>query len=165
MAIGAPLIENMKLGEGLEEEFTAGRLLVAKTKAEVKNLVYRCQTLDAAQGDHLRKVDEYEKSLGECRLKVSQTEARMQALQETCKEVESRRRSLEEQVDALNHECSKLRAQEQVQSLGPTQATDASVQEALEKQLEQNLEQHQKQLTALRDEIAAKEAQIEQLKE
>ena len=101
----------------------------------------------------------------EWRLKLSQTEARMLALQETAKDSESRKRALEEQVDSLNHECSRLRAQEQVQSLGPTQATDSTVQEALEKQLEQNLEQHQKQVTAFRDEIAAKEAQIDQLRE
>ena len=90
----------------------------------------------------------------------------MYALQETAKEVESRKRALEEQVDSLNHECSRLRAQEQMQSLGPTtQVADSTVLEALEKQLEQNLEQHQRQVTSFRDEIAAKEAQIDQLRE
>ena len=110
------------------------------------------------------QIDEYEKSLGECRLKVAQTEARMSALQETAKDIEARKRALEEQVDALNHECTRLRAQEQVQSLGPAQA-DTTVQEALEKQLEQNREQHQKQVAALRDEIDAKQALVDQLRE
>jgi kinesin family protein 5 len=161
-AIGAPLVDNVKLGERLEEEFTAARLLVAKTKSEVKNLVYRCQTLESTQTDCNKKIDEYEKSLGECRLKVSQTEARMTALQETAKDVDSRKRALEEQLDALNHECTRLRAQ----SIGPAvQATDSAVQGVLEKQLEQNLEQHQKQVTALRDEISAKQAQIDQLRD
>jgi len=55
-AIGAPLVENMKLGDKLEEEFTAARLLVAKTKSEVKNLVHRCQTLESSQTDATKKV-------------------------------------------------------------------------------------------------------------
>lgn len=169
-ALGAPLIDNTKFGDGLEDDFAAGRLFVVKAKTDVKNILQRCQTLEAEKIEHTKKMEEHEKSLGECRLKLTQTEARMLILQDTAKEMELRRRNLEEQVDALNHECSRLRAQEQVQSLGPAQAADASdprvsVQEALEKQLEQNLEQHQKQLTALRDEMAAKEAQIDQLRE
>ena len=55
-AIGAPLVENLKLGEKVEEEFTAARLLVAKTKAEVKNLVHRCNTLETQQADCNKKV-------------------------------------------------------------------------------------------------------------
>lgn len=54
-------------------------------------------------------MDEYEKSLAECRLKIAQTEAKMNALQETAKDVESRKRALEEQVDALNHEVKSKR--------------------------------------------------------
>jgi chromosome segregation ATPase len=104
--------------------------------------------------------------LGECRLKVAQTEGRITTLQETSKEIESRKRALEEQVDALNHECTRLRAQEQVQSLGPAAAqADATVREALEKQLEQNREQHQKQVQNLRDEIDAKQAMVDQMRE
>jgi kinesin family protein 5 len=55
-AIGAPLVENIKLGEKVDEEFTAARLLVAKTKAEVKNLVHRCQSLESTQTDCNKKV-------------------------------------------------------------------------------------------------------------
>lgn len=109
-------------------------------------------------------MDEYEKSLGECRLKIAQTEAKMNALQETAKDVESRKRALEEQVDQLNHECSRLRAQEQVQSLGPSKV-DTSVQEALQSQLEENRAQHQKQVQALRDEIDSKQNLVDQLRE
>jgi len=54
-AIGAPLVENIKLGDKVEEEFTAARLLVAKTKAEVKNLVHRCQSLESTQTDCNKK--------------------------------------------------------------------------------------------------------------
>lgn len=55
-AIGAPLVENIKLGEKVEEEFTAARLLVAKTKTEVKNLVHRCTSLENTQTDCNKKV-------------------------------------------------------------------------------------------------------------
>lgn len=66
-------------------------------------------------------------------------------------------------MDSLNHECTRLRAQE---SLGPATAqADTTVKEALEKQLEQNREQHQKQVQNLRDEIDAKQAVIDQLRE
>ena len=89
--------------------------------------------------------------------------ARMNALQETTRDVESKKRALEEQIDSLNHECTRLRT-EQVQSLGPEKA-DTNVQEALTQQLEVNREQHQKQVQALRDEIDAKQLVIEQLRE
>lgn len=55
-ALGAPVVENLKLGDRVEEEFTAARLLVAKTKAEVKNLVHRCQSLETNQTDCNKKV-------------------------------------------------------------------------------------------------------------
>lgn len=55
-AIGSPIVENIKLGEKVEEEFTAARLMVAKAKAEVKNLVHRCQTLESSQMDCNKKV-------------------------------------------------------------------------------------------------------------
>lgn len=58
-AIGSPIVENMKLGEKVEEEFTAARLMVAKAKAEVKNLVHRCQTLETSQMDCNKKVNKY----------------------------------------------------------------------------------------------------------
>lgn len=54
-AIGSPIVENIKLGEKVEEEFTAARLMVAKAKAEVKNLVHRCQTLETSQMDCNKK--------------------------------------------------------------------------------------------------------------
>jgi kinesin family protein 5 len=61
-AIGAPLVETIKLGDKVEEEFTAARLLVAKTKAEVKNLVHRCQSLETTQTDCNKKVTKLERT-------------------------------------------------------------------------------------------------------
>ena len=101
----------------LEEEFT-----VARFKSEVKNLVQRCQGLETFQADSNKKVSEYEKELCECRLLISQHEARMQTLSESMKEAEARKREsakarkrgLEEEVDALHEVCAMLKAAEQV---------------------------------------------------
>lgn len=40
----------------IEEEFTVARLYISKMKSEVKNLVQRCQGLEASQIDSNKKV-------------------------------------------------------------------------------------------------------------
>lgn len=40
----------------IEEEFTVARLYISKMKSEVKNLVQRCQGLEATQMDSNKKV-------------------------------------------------------------------------------------------------------------
>lgn len=65
----------------LEEEFTVARLFINKMKSEAKNLAQRCSNLENQQQDTNKKVHEYEKDLGECRLLISQHEARMKSLQ------------------------------------------------------------------------------------
>lgn len=58
----------------------------------------------------LLQISEYEKGLAESRLLISQHEARMKSLQESMKEAENKKRSLEESVDALREECAKMKA-------------------------------------------------------
>lgn len=94
----------------VEEEFTVARLYISKLKSEVKNLVSRLQSLESSQTDSNKKVSEYEKDLAECRLLISQHEARMKSLQESMREAENRKRQLEENVDTLREECAKMRA-------------------------------------------------------
>lgn len=65
----------------VEEEFTVARLYISKMKSEAKNIAQRCQNLESSQSDSNKKVSEYEKDLGECRLLISQHEARMKSLQ------------------------------------------------------------------------------------
>ena len=65
----------------VEEEFTVARLFINKMKSEAKNLAQRCSNLESQQQDSNKKVHEYEKDLGECRLLISQHEARMKSLQ------------------------------------------------------------------------------------
>ena len=45
---------------------------------------------------------------------AGQHEAKMKSLSENIKEVESKKRGLEEQMDALNEEVSKMKATEQM---------------------------------------------------
>ncbi|KAG7173806.1 Kinesin heavy chain-like 2 [Homarus americanus] len=138
----------------LEEEFTMARLYVSKMKSEVRNLVQRCSTLE-----NFQKIDEYERELSDCRLLISQHEARMRTLQDSMHEVEVRKRQLEEQVDSLSEEVAQLKAAE-----GLNQSEGLS-KEALEKQMETHRELHQKQVVQLRLEINAKQALVEDLKD
>lgn len=101
-------------GSKIEEEFTVARLYVSKMKSEVKNLVHKAALLETAQSDGLGKLESLEKELSESRLLVGQHEAKMKSLSETMKEVEGKKRSLEEQVDLLNEDVSKLKAQEKM---------------------------------------------------
>ncbi|XP_063599243.1 kinesin heavy chain-like [Penaeus indicus] len=143
----------------LEEEFTMARLYVSKMKSEVRNLVQRCSTLENFQGDCNKKIDDYEKELSECRLLISQHEARMKTLQESMHEVEVRKRQLEEQVDTLTEDVTRLKAAEGLS------ISEGESKEALEKQMETHRDLHQKQVVLLRQEINQKQALIEDLKD
>ncbi|EEB19529.1 Kinesin heavy chain, putative [Pediculus humanus corporis] len=154
----------------IEEEFTVARLYISKMKSEVKNLVQRCQGLEASQIDSNKKVSEFEKDLGECRLLISQHEARMKSLQESMREAENKKRTLEEEVDALREECAKMKAAEKVQTLSTKEKAEekaeaTKMKEALEIQMDQLREAHQKQVAALRDEIGQKQELINEVKD
>ncbi len=101
-------------GGKVEEEFTVARLYVSKMKSEVKNLVHKATLLEQAQTDGMAKAGGLEKELSEARLLIGQHEAKMKSMSETMKEVDSKKRGLEDQVDALNEEIQKLKAEEQM---------------------------------------------------
>ncbi|KAL0268508.1 UNVERIFIED_CONTAM: hypothetical protein PYX00_010425 [Menopon gallinae] len=154
----------------VEEELTVARLYISKMKSEVKNLVQRCQGLEASQVDSNKKVSEFEKDLAECRLLISQHEARMKSLQESMREAENKKRTLEEEVDALREECAKMKAAEKVHTLSSKEKAEEKAEankmkEALEVQMDQLRDAHQKQVCALRDEIAEKQALINEVKD
>lgn len=92
--------------------------------------------------------------MAECRLLISQHEARMQTLSESMKEAETRKRSLEEDVDALREECAKLKAAEQVQAVTNKEKAEekeaaTKMRVALEEQMDQLRDAHQKQVDYL----------------
>lgn len=82
---------------------------------------------------------------------VSQHEARMQTLSEAMKEAETRKRTLEEEVDSLREECAKLKAAEQVQAVSNKEKVEekeaaTKMRVALEEQMDQLRDVHQKQV-------------------
>uniref|UniRef100_A0A672JQS3 Kinesin-like protein n=1 Tax=Salarias fasciatus TaxID=181472 RepID=A0A672JQS3_SALFA len=154
IAVGSNDIKQHEGGSGLiDEEFTVARLYISKMKSEVKTMVKRCKQLESTQSESNKKMDENEKELAACQLRISQHEAKIKSLTEYLQNVEHKKRQLEENVDSLNEELVKLSAQGKFCS------------EAVEKQIHSHREAHQKQISSLRDELDNKEKLITELQE
>uniref|UniRef100_A0A8C0B0W5 Kinesin-like protein n=1 Tax=Buteo japonicus TaxID=224669 RepID=A0A8C0B0W5_9AVES len=95
----------------IDEEFTVARLYISKMKSEVKTMVKRCKQLEGTQAESNKKMEENEKELAACQLRISQHEAKIKSLTEYLQNVEQKKRQLEESVDSLNEELVQLRAQ------------------------------------------------------
>uniref|UniRef100_A0A665XFJ3 Kinesin-like protein n=1 Tax=Echeneis naucrates TaxID=173247 RepID=A0A665XFJ3_ECHNA len=155
-------------GSGLiDEEFTVARLYISKMKSEVKTMVKRCKQLESTQSESNKKMDENEKELAACQLRISQHEAKIKSLSEYLQNVEHKKRQLEENVDSLNEELVKLSAQEKVHAMEKENEiqTANEVKEAVEKQIHSHREAHQKQISSLRDELDNKEKLITDLQD
>ncbi|XP_041365927.1 kinesin heavy chain-like isoform X2 [Gigantopelta aegis] len=159
--------------EKIEEDFTLARLYISKMKSEVKTLVTRLHSIETNQEDTSKKLGQAEKELSDCKLTIQQHEAKISTLTETIHDIDSKKRKLEESVDYLNEEVAKLRVQEQMHATVLSQQKEESdklqseveMKQTLESQMEMHREQHQKQLSALREEIASKQGVIDNLKE
>lgn len=82
------------------------------------------------------------------------------------REAENKKRTLEENVDALREECAKLKAAEQVTTVNAEEKQKADqLRVAFENQMDQLRDAHTKQVAALRDEISEKQEMINELKE
>lgn len=82
------------------------------------------------------------------------------------REAENKKRTLEENVDALREECTKLKAAEQITAVSAEEKKEAAqLRVALEEQMDQLRDAHQKQVAALRDEISEKQQLINEIKE
>ena len=150
----------------IEEEFTVARLYISKMKSEAKNITQRCSNLEVQQQTTSKKNSVYEKELSDCRLLISQHEARMKSLQESMRESENKKRSLEESVDALREECAKLKASEKLTSVNAEEKQKAEqLRVEFVGQMDQLRDGHTKQVASLRDEISEKQEQINELKE
>merc|ERR1712223_2122104 len=150
----------------IEEEFTVARLYVSKMKSEAKNLVSRAATLEQQQSEATKKSEVLEKELGDCRLVIVQHEAKMKTLNETVRESDAKKRSLEEELDSLHEKVTQLKASEQMHAVASEeQLKQTDVKEALEEQLSQHREQHQKQGAQLRNEITEKQTAMEELRD
>lgn len=67
------LFQQHEGGSGMiDEEFTVARLYISKMKSEVKTMVKRCKQLEGTQSESNKKMDENEKELAACQLRISQ---------------------------------------------------------------------------------------------
>ena len=92
----------------IDDEFTAARLLVSKVKSEVSTLVERCEKLDGDKTSFQSSLELKTKTLDETKLKLSQHENKVSTLSMCLKDVESKRRDLEDQVSELHEEIARL---------------------------------------------------------
>uniref|UniRef100_A0A8C5SL70 Kinesin-like protein n=1 Tax=Laticauda laticaudata TaxID=8630 RepID=A0A8C5SL70_LATLA len=148
----------------IDEEFTVARLYISKMKSEVKTMVKRYKQLESTQIESNKKMEENEKELAACQLRISQHEVKIKSLTEYLQNVEQKKRQLEESVDSLNDELVELHAQRKVhemekEHLNKVQTANEDKQ-AVEQQIQSHRETHQKQISSLRDEIEAKEKLI-----
>lgn len=150
----------------VEEDFTMARLYISKMKTEAKNMAQRCSNMESQQVDSNKKLSEYEKDLGEYRLLISQHEARMKSLQESMREAENKKRALEEQIDSLREECAKLKAAEHVSAVNAEEKQKAEqLRSMFDLQMDELREAHTKQVSELRDEIIAKQHEMDEMKD
>lgn len=62
----------------IDEEFTVARLYISKMKSEVKTMVKRCKQLEGTQAESNKKMEENEKELAACQLRISQVSVSLQ---------------------------------------------------------------------------------------
>uniref|UniRef100_A0AAY4A5A7 Kinesin-like protein n=1 Tax=Denticeps clupeoides TaxID=299321 RepID=A0AAY4A5A7_9TELE len=166
IVVGSNDIKQQHEGSGvMDEEFTVARLYISKLKSEVKSLVKRSKQLENTQSDSNKKMDENEKELAACQLRISQYEAKIKSLSEYLQNVEQKKRQLEELVDSLNEEMVKLSAQVHAMEKENEIQTANEVKEAVEKQIQSHREAHQKQISSLRDELDKKEKLITEMQD
>lgn len=96
--------------ETAEEDFTMARLYVSKLKGEIKILTQRCASLDEQRTESERGFESKVKELEECRLNLVQNEARLKSQQDYGKDLEGKKRKLDEELDVLREELAKVKA-------------------------------------------------------
>lgn len=73
LTFSAPALQQHEGGSGMiDEEFTVARLYISKMKSEVKTMAKRCKQLESTQAESNKKMDENEKELAACQLRISQ---------------------------------------------------------------------------------------------
>ncbi|ELW48455.1 Kinesin-1 heavy chain [Tupaia chinensis] len=80
----------------IDEEFTVARLYISKMKSEVKTMVKRCKQLESTQTESNKKMEENEKELAACQLRISQ-----QAVEQ---QIQSHRETHQKQISSLRDE-------------------------------------------------------------
>lgn len=101
--------------------------------------------LESGSGDVVKRFEVTSKELADCRLQLQQLETKNKTYQETINAQEKAKRELEDDIDALNAKLAGL-----------SKDSGAASSEAQQ--------EHQKQMAQLRDQIAFKNSEINQLK-
>ncbi|TNN48281.1 Kinesin-1 heavy chain [Liparis tanakae] len=150
----------------IDEEFTTVRLYISKMKSEVKTMVKRSKQLESSRAQSSQKMEETETELISFQLRVSQHEAKIKSLSDSLQNAEQKKRQLEEQVDFLNEEIVRLKAQEKVNCMEKeNEIQSAKVKDTVEKQIQSHREIHQKQISSLRDQLDHKEKLMTELQD
>lgn len=147
--------------DSVEDDFTMARLYVSKLKTEVKTLTQKCTLLDEQKLDSLRTFEQKGRELEEVKLNLVQSEVRLKSQQEYAKELETKKKRLEEELDALRGELAKAQAV----SAAAAGANEDVVQKALKEQLESHVEQLKSQMKDLREEANDNQKKCHELQE
>ena len=70
-----PIPQQQESSGVIDEEFTVARLYISKMKSEVKTMVKRSKQLESTQAESTQKLDETERELTACQLRISQVTA------------------------------------------------------------------------------------------
>ncbi|XP_071108672.1 kinesin heavy chain-like isoform X1 [Haliotis cracherodii] len=148
--------------EDIADTFKMARLSIRQLKTELRTHVTRSRPMGTLQEDKSNK--QLDEKLLACKRTIQMHEAKMSTLTETIQDIESKKRELQNNVDSLNEEVAKLKAQDALHKV--TLSGDAARLEAIMMgTLESRGEQHLKQLQSLRDELASKHDVISHLTE
>merc|ERR1719427_1471438 len=104
------------IGDGDEEHSsTMTRLDATRIKTHVKQLASKCAGLEEKTDVNEKKLEDTEQELASAKLLVQQHEAKTRSMLEYMKEIENKKRLLEEEVDMRNDTITQLRTVKQVQ--------------------------------------------------
>lgn len=157
-----------------DEEFTIARLYVSKLKTEVKTMVTMNKQLGKSNTESQKKIEDFEKELQSYKLTIAQHEGKMTMLSENIKDVEGKKRVLEEAVDNLNEQLAQQAADEKVKLATLKDKEEKhmkgmheaqALKDALEEEMEIHRDSHTKQVCSLRDEIQSQQNVIQELRE
>uniref|UniRef100_A0A8C2X7L1 Kinesin-like protein n=1 Tax=Cyclopterus lumpus TaxID=8103 RepID=A0A8C2X7L1_CYCLU len=167
IAVGSNDVKQQESSGLIDEEFTMARLYIGKMKSEVKTMVKRSKQLESSRAQSAQKMEETEMELIAVQLRVSQHEAKIKSLSDSLQNAEQKKRQLEENVDFLNEEIVRIKAQEKVNSMEKENEIQSAneVKDAVEKQIRSHREIHQKQISSLRDELDHKEKLMTELQD
>ena len=135
-------------------------------RIEARTLTEQRNILEQAEKDAKNEAESALKELNTLRLKLSQLETQTDTLQISLKDVECQKQDLENALEELNNQLVSLRSKEsEVNAAAEHDRKQVLLQRALEVEIIEHRETHQRQMSALRAEIANKEYLISELQE